>query len=82
MNDIKSISIDQGLDDIVIVNSHKVELRAERQGGGNGRVYSINFQVTDGSENTAYGSFRVWVPHDVKDTAIDDGASAGYTVYF
>jgi len=35
------------VDDIVIVDSQTVELRAERQGGGNGRVYTINFGVTD-----------------------------------
>ncbi len=68
-------------DDIVIVDSQTVKLRAERQGKGNGRVYTINFEVTDGEGNTAYGSFQIWVPHNKKDTAIDDGASAGYTVY-
>ncbi len=68
-------------DDIVIVDSQTVKLRAERQGAGNGRVYTINFAVTDRSGNTATGSFQVWVPHDKKDTAVDDGAGAGYTVY-
>jgi hypothetical protein len=66
--------------DIVIVDSQTVKLRAERQGGGNGRVYTINFEVTDGEGNTAYGSFKVCVPHDEEKTAVDDGASAGYTV--
>ena len=29
---------------------------------GNGRVYTINFKVSDWLENTAYGSFKVYVP--------------------
>ncbi len=68
-------------DDIVIMDSQTVKLRAERQGKGNGRVYTINFAVTDGSENTATGSYQVWVPHDEKDDATDNGAGGGYTVY-
>ncbi|MFX0211464.1 MAG: PKD domain-containing protein, partial [Candidatus Hodarchaeota archaeon] len=67
--------------DIIIVDSQTVDLRAERQGDGNGRVYTINFEVTDVSGNTATGSFQVWVPHNKKSTAIDDGASEGYIVY-
>jgi len=72
------------VDDIVIVDSQTVELRAERQGKGNGRVYTINFEVTDDSGNTETGSCTVWVPHDqgAGSTAIDDGAAAGYTVYY
>ncbi|MCK4527565.1 choice-of-anchor L domain-containing protein [candidate division WOR-3 bacterium] len=72
------------VDDIVIVDSQTVELRAERQGGGNGRVYTINFGVTDASGNTETGSCTVWVLHDQEpgSTAIDDGASAGYTVNY
>lgn len=71
------------LDDIVIVDGQTVKLRAERQGAGNGRVYTINFEVTDISGNTAIGSCKVWVRHDQSgDPAIDDGPDAGYTVYY
>jgi len=69
-------------DDIVIVDSQTVKLRAERQGSGNGRVYTINFEVTDTSDNTAIGYFQISVPHDKKSTAIDDGPEAGYIVYY
>ena len=79
--DVKGNGDGNTKDDIVIVDSQTVKLRAERQGKGNGRVYTINFEVTDASDNTATGSFTVSVPHDKKDTAIDDGASAGYIVY-
>ena len=79
--DVKGGGDGNTLDDIVIVDEQTVDLRAERQGSGNGRVYTINFKVTDKSENTATGSFQVSVPHDKKSDAIDDGAAAGYTVY-
>ncbi len=69
--------------DIVIKDSHTVDLRVERQGDGNGRVYTINYKVTDASGNTATGSSQVWVPHDQNTgTAVDDGADAGYTVNY
>jgi hypothetical protein len=70
--------------DIVILDAQTVKLRAEREGTGNGRVYTINFEVTDLSGNTATGCCKIWVPHDqgAHSTAIDDGASAGYTVYY
>jgi hypothetical protein len=72
------------VNDIFIKDSQTVDLRAERQGNGNGRVYTINFEVTDASGNTQTGSCTVWVVHDQmpNDIAIDDGASAGYTVYY
>lgn len=72
------------LEDIVIVDPQTVDLRAERQGDGNGRVYTINYEVTDASGNTATGSCQVWVPHDQDEgtTAVDDGAAAGYTVNY
>lgn len=69
-------------DDIVIVDSQIVKLRAERRGGGNGRVYTINFEVSDAFGNTATECFKIMVPHDQGSTAIDDGADAGYTVYY
>ncbi|NHJ20927.1 MAG: hypothetical protein EAX91_08300 [Candidatus Lokiarchaeota archaeon] len=71
------------LNDIVIVDPQTVKLRAERCGGGNGRVYTINFEVTDASGNTAMGYYKVWVPHHqgIGFIAIDDGLIARYTVY-
>ena len=41
-----------------------VELRAERAGGGTGRVYRIDITCTDTSGNTTAGSTTVTVPHD------------------
>ena len=66
-------------DDIVILDASSFMLRAERQGGGNGRVYGIAFEITDSEGNTVTDTCFVSVPHDQSgDEAIDDGAE--YTV--
>jgi hypothetical protein len=81
--DVKGNGDGQTFDDIAIVDAQTMKLRSERQGAGNGRVYTINFEVTDLSGNIANGSCKVWVRHDQSgDPAIDDGAGAGYTVYY
>ena len=50
-----------------------VNLRAERSGKGDGRVYKVYFTVPD-PEQTAQGVVKVMVPHDKKtDAAIDSG---------
>jgi hypothetical protein len=49
------------------------QLRAERDGSGNGRVYTIFFTADDGKGGTCTGSVKVSVPHDNGGTAIDDG---------
>jgi hypothetical protein len=46
-------------DDIVISSCRTVELRAERQGGGNGRVYEITLNVADASGNVRSEERRV-----------------------
>ncbi|MFC1714361.1 HYR domain-containing protein [Candidatus Poribacteria bacterium] len=69
-------------DDIVIINDQTVDLRSERQGVGNGRVYTINYAVEDFTGNVAYGSCQVGVPHDqAHKSPVDDGPGSGYTVY-
>jgi uncharacterized repeat protein (TIGR01451 family) len=49
------------------------ELRAERSGTANGRVYHIGFTATDDRGVTCEGLVKVGVPHDKKDTPIDEG---------
>jgi streptogramin lyase len=97
INDVKitSVSSDEPEDalgegdgnttiDIVIKDSQAIDLRAEREGTGNGRVYTITYEVADALGNKATGSQQVWVPHDQGKgaTAVDNGASAGYTVNY
>jgi hypothetical protein len=56
------------------VGTSTAEVRAERQGGGNGRIYHISFTADDGHGGTCSGQVRVSVPHDKKDDAVDGGA--------
>jgi hypothetical protein len=56
-----------------ILQGAKVQIRAERSGTGNGRVYRIDFTASDGHGGACNGSVSVSVPHDKKSPAIDDG---------
>jgi len=66
--------------DIVIAADCKsVQLRAERMGGSNGRVYTITFKVTDASGNSSSATAKVIVDHSQNGSAaVDDGPH--YTV--
>lgn len=63
------------LNDIVIAaDCRSVQLRSERVGGGNGRVYSITFSVVDASGNSATAVAKVRVPPSQNGSpAIEDG---------
>lgn len=50
--------------DLAFSDCRTVELRAERQGGGDGRVYELGVRATDGSGNSVDGTCRIVVPHD------------------
>jgi hypothetical protein len=64
--------------DIVIAPDCKsLQLRAERQGGGNGRVYKITLRVKDSSGNVATAVRTVVVPQGGS-SAVDSGVN--YTV--
>ena len=52
------------VDDIVIVDDTSFRLRAERSAQGDGRTYTITYQVTDDGGNTATGSVMLLVPRD------------------
>lgn len=65
--------------DIVIASDCKsVQLRSERDGGGNGRVYTIYFRLTDTHGNTTTVTAKVVVPHNPGETPVDSGPH--YTV--
>ena len=69
------------LNDIVIASDCKsVQLRSERDGNLNGRVYTITFKVTDSFGNSATATVKVYVPKSNNTAAVDNGAAAGYTV--
>ncbi len=43
---------------------YNISLRAERQGKGDGRIYTITYEATDDSGNSATASATVTVPHN------------------
>jgi M6 family metalloprotease-like protein len=49
-----------------ITGGLKVNLRAERSGTGNGRIYTLTTTCTDGCGNSSTGIVHVTVPHDQK----------------
>ena len=62
---IDSISDDEGSDsDDAVANGDTASLRAQRDGKGDGRTYTIEFTVDDGKGGTTTGSVTVEVPHD------------------
>ena len=67
------------LNDIIIASNCKsVQLRSEREGNGNGRVYTIYFKVSDASGNVGTATAKVVVQHNPGETAVDSGVH--YTV--
>lgn len=69
---------DGNTDDDILFTGNTLNLRAERQGGGNGRVYTIHLVVTDEHQNQSTATAEVHVPHNRKRAAVNDGAA--YTV--
>lgn len=53
-----------------------VLLRAERQGGGDGRVYTLGWRAVDDAGHAVEGTCRVEVPHDQSGRAAVDGGVA------
>lgn len=67
------------LNDIVISPDGRwVDVRAERSGNGNGRVYTVHLHVRDRAGNIATAPFYVHVRHNPRRPAIDSGPR--YTV--
>lgn len=67
------------LNDIVIAADCKsVQLRAEREADGDGRVYTITFRVRDASGNVGRVTAKAVVPHNLGETPVDSGTH--YTV--
>ena len=66
-------------DIVIAADCRSVQLRSERSGNGNGRVYTITFKVTDASGNFSTATVKVTVPLSQNGSAaVDDGPH--YTV--
>jgi hypothetical protein len=60
--------------DALGVGLSTAQVRAERSGTGDGRVYRIAFDATDGKGGSCSGSVKVEVPHDNRTSAPDSGS--------
>jgi hypothetical protein len=81
--EIASVSSDEGTaasgDVLIAATCKSVQLRSERNGNGDGRVYTIVFRVRDAAGNTGYATAKVTVPHDQgHPNAVDSGPA--YTI--
>ena len=57
-----------------VISSGAAQVRAERSGDGNGRVYYISFKATTTAGGSCTGTVTVAVPHDQAHAAVGDGA--------
>jgi hypothetical protein len=65
---------DTSPDAVISADRSSLELRRERAGGGNGRVYEIAFEATNNDGADCSGFVTVGVPHDQGGSPpIDDG---------
>src|SRR5262245_24486747 len=63
-----------------IVAGGAAQVRMERSGTGNGRVYRVAFTASDGRGGSCEGAVTVCVPHDRgTTTCVDDGAAYSST---
>lgn len=60
--------------DAIGIGAASAEVRAERAGRGDGRVYRIAFDALDGKGGICSGSVKVEVPHDNRTSANDSGS--------
>jgi hypothetical protein len=60
-----------------LTEDYSFQVRAERSGEGDGRVYSVTYRATDESANSTELVAEVHVPHDRRGTALAGGGFAG-----
>lgn len=68
------------IDDILITCPNIVKLRAERMGGGDGRVYTVTYRVTADSGQYVDVVGKVVVPHDASSPIAGEDPAGGFTV--
>jgi hypothetical protein len=81
---IAKVTSDEGTSgsgDIIIAgNCKSVQLRADRNGNGDGRVYTITFRVRDSWGNATTIAAKVTVPHDQGNGSVALDSGVAYTI--
>lgn len=67
---------DGNTDPDILLSCDGVDLRAERSGNGDGRIYTLSWRAEDAAGNAAEGDCHVVVPHDQGGGGAVDGADA------
>ncbi len=67
----------RGLPDWIVIDEHHLKLRAERNGNGDGRVYTITIRAEDASGNVSTQTVTVTVPHDQSDITVNKPFAQG-----
>jgi hypothetical protein len=62
------------------VGTPKPQVRSERRGGGNGRIYHVTYTAVDSVGWTCTGIIKVHVPRSQGQNAVDDGQAFDSTV--
>lgn len=62
--------------DVITDECGGIQVRAERRGDGDGRVYALGWRAVDASGNIAQGICEVGVPHDRSGTPATSGPAA------
>ncbi|MBI1804857.1 MAG: HYR domain-containing protein [Ignavibacteriae bacterium] len=68
--------------DIVIVDAHHLQLRAERSGAGNGRIYTVTITCVDGAGNVTTQTVSVVCAHNITGPASGNSFKIGTVVNF
>jgi hypothetical protein len=81
---ISKVTSDEGAsasgDILIAADCKSVQLRQDRNGNGNGRVYTITFRVRDSWGNTTTTTAKVTVPHDQGSGSIAVDSGVAYTI--
>lgn len=60
-------------DMVIAADCRSVQLRAERNGSGNGRVYTLKLEIMDANGNVGQADYKVKVPISKGGGAVDNG---------
>ncbi|MDD3641949.1 MAG: hypothetical protein PHQ19_00575 [Candidatus Krumholzibacteria bacterium] len=68
------------MNDMIVHCPNLVELRGERMGGGNGRVYTVVYRIRGENGVSVDAEAKAIVPHDASDPHAVEDEGCGYTI--